>query len=96
MPFEIARQEPVCSERAILICQITSSWKTLKEIGVAQRDLKGPIDDYVSEPSKIGPCLSDQAELRSVGQKALDQDVSATLGDIPTLALERVFAAHRR
>jgi hypothetical protein len=40
--------------------------------------------------------MSDQADLWSVGQKALDEDVSVTLGDIPTLPLERGFAAYRR
>jgi hypothetical protein len=33
--------------------------------------------------------MSDQADLWSVGQKAHDENVSATLGDIPTLPFER-------
>jgi len=40
--------------------------------------------------------MSDQAHFLSVGQKALDEDVSGMLGVIPTLPFERAFAQHSR
>lgn len=38
----------------------------------------------ILEPEKCGGCTSYQADLSSVGQKAHDEDVSRTLGNIPT------------
>lgn len=38
----------------------------------------------ILEPRKSGARLSDQADLWSVGWKAHDEDVSGTLGGIPT------------
>jgi hypothetical protein len=50
---------------------------------------------WILEPKTSGACISVQADLWSVGQEGLDEDVSATLGDIPILPLERVFAPRR-